>query len=223
MSNTKGNPLYNVFLKNTEGKLSEEIENINNIPYFFNFLKNDKIPDKEKQDVLLEFKNIIEINRNISPFFASNNSKSIYLYLFDLYSKKNTSESLKQEIIFLIEVLLRNIQTGKDIYEYLFQKVAQIYRGEIEPNPENLYTYLKLLHTVFEPRTPKNYFACCGHCQFSIDLNKVLFEVGYSFTINLNFKINNLFHSKERISNLVKIYFSNKKSLSFDLKYPFFL
>ena len=226
MSNTKGNPLYNVFLKNKAGKLLEEIDNINNIPYFFNFIKNDKIPDEEKETVLKEFKNKILYNRYISSFFANNDNKSIYIYLFDLFSKQNTSEKLKETIVSLLEVLLANIQTGKDIYEYLFQKIARIYRGEIEPKPQNLYIYLRLLQVVFaeiEPRTPKNYFACSGHCQFNVDLNKIIFEVGYSFTINLNFKISNASEAENRISNLVKIYFSNKKSLSIDLQYPLFL
>ena len=125
-----------------------------------------------------------------------------------------------------------NIETGKDVYEYLFQKLSQVYRGEITPTSNNLFTYLKLLNVVLADteacQPPKNYFACSGgHCKFSVDLNKKPIEVGTSFSIILNFKISNYIAEdnpdKNRISNLVKIYFSNKKTLSVDLMYPFFL
>ena len=137
----------------------------------------------------------------------------------------------KDSIISLLEELLSNIQTGKEIYEYIFQKLAQIYRGEIPAKEENLYTYLKLLKTMFaeiELKSPKCYFACSGHCQFNVDLNKILIEVGYSFTININFKISNYQidaknPDNNRISNLIKIYFANKKTISVDLQYPFLL
>ena len=228
MSNTNGNPLYNIFLKNSQGKLTDELDNINNIQYFFNYIKNDKVTDEEKASLLEALSSKIQNNRYISSFFENNNKISIYIYLFDLFSKNNSSKTLKDASISLIEVLIANIQTGKDIFEYLFQKLSQIYRGEIEPTSKNLHTYLKLLQTVLaeiEPRTPKNYFACSGHCQFNVDMNKVLLEVGHSFSINLNFKISNCDPEQKnnRLSNLVKIYFSNQKSLSFDLLYPYFI
>ena len=152
--------------------------------------------------------------------------------MFDLYTNKNSSQKFKDTIISFIDELRINIQTGKDIYEYLFQKISQMYRGEIPPSSYNLYQYLKLLHATLADteasQPPKNYFACSGHCKFYVDLNKRAIEVGYSFTINLNFKISNYQmdennQEKIRTSNLVKIYFSNKKSLSVDLKYPFLL
>ena len=79
-----------------------------------------------------------------------------------------------------------------------------------------------------ELKSPKCYFACSGHCQFNVDLNKILIEVGYSFTININFKISNYQidaknPDNNRISNLIKIYFANKKTISVDLQYPFLL
>ena len=48
MSNTNGNPLYNIFLKTSQGKLTDELDNINNIQYFFNYIKNDKLLKKKK-------------------------------------------------------------------------------------------------------------------------------------------------------------------------------
>ena len=225
------NPLNNIFAKNNEGQLTNEVENINNIHFFFDFILDDKVKDEEKIITLKEFESKIKVNRYISEFFSFYNNKSIYIYLFDLYTNENTSETLKDAIISLIEELLYNIQTGKEIYEYLFQKLSQIYRGEIPPKENNLYIYLKLLKTILselESRTPKCYFACCGNCQFEIDLNESILHVGYSFTLNLNFKISN-YQSNEsaqennRISNLVEIFFDNKNSISIDLQYPLFL
>ena len=232
MSDNKDNPLYNIFIKTPKGTLTEEIDSIKNIQFFFNFLNNEKKKEDIKEKVIRDLTSIIHTNRYVAEFFSSHNNKSIYIYLFDLYTNKNTSQKLKDAIISFLDELRINIQTGKDIYEYIFQKISQIYRGETPPSSNNLYQYLKLLHATLADteasQPPKNYFACSGHCKFFVDLNKKAIEVGYSFTINLNFKISN-YHAdeknpdKNRISNLVKIYFSNKKSLSIDLQYPFLL
>ena len=45
MSENKDNPLYNIFIKTPKGTLSEEIDNVKNIQYFFNYLSNEKIKD----------------------------------------------------------------------------------------------------------------------------------------------------------------------------------
>ena len=229
---SKDNPLYNIFIKNSKGELTEEIDSTNNIQFFFRFLKNEKVKDDLKEKVIKELTNIIEVNRYVSEFFSSHDNKSIYIYLFELYENKNTSNKLKEAIISFLVQLRINIQTGKDIYEYLFQKLSMIYRGEITPTSNNLCVYLKLLNVILGDtegsRPPKNYFACTGNCKFYIDLNKRPIEVGYSFTINLNFRISSYLGDekkleKNRISNLIKIYFSKNKQLSVDLQYPFFL
>ena len=159
------NPLDNIFLKSPSGKITEELDNINNIELFFLFINNDKIEDKQKEIVIKNLTSKIKVNRYISEFFSIYKNKSIYIYLFDLYTKNNTTKELKEAIIFLIEELLSNIQTGKDIYEYIFQKLAQIYRGEIPAIENNIYDYLKLLNTLFsdiDSKQPKNYIACSG-------------------------------------------------------------
>ena len=232
MSNNRDNPLYNIFIKTPKGDLTEEIDNVKNIQYFFNYLKDEKAKEEIKVKVLNDLANIIHTNRYVAEFFSSNDNKSIYIYLVDLFTNKNTSQKLKEAIITLLDELRYNVQTGKDIFEYLFQKISQIYRGEIPPSSNNLYGYLKFLQVILADteasQPPKNYFACSGHCKFYVDLNKKAIDVGNSFTINLNFKISN-YHmdeknpEKNRISNLVKLYFSNKKSLSVDLQYPFLL
>ena len=225
------NPLYSIFYINNQGELTEELEKINNIKLFFNFIVDDKVKEEEKIIVLKELKSKIKVNRYISEFFSAYNNKSIYIYLFDLYSNKNNSQNFKEVILELIEELLFNIQTGKEIFEYLFQKLSQIYRGEMPRTNNNLYTYLILLKTIFKEiksRPPKNYFACSGNCLYNVNLNKHRLQVGYSFSLNLNFKISNyhmdeIIQENNRISNLVDLYFDNKNSISIDLQYPFFL
>jgi len=232
MLDNKDNPLYNIFIKTSKGTLSNEIDNIKNIQFFFNYLKNEKNKDEFKAKIIEELTEKIHINRYIAEFFSSHDNKSIYIYLFDLYSNPKASQNLKDKILYLLNELRYNIQTGKDVYEYLFQKLSQVYRGEITPTSNNLFTYLKLLNVVLADteacQPPKNFYACSGgHCKFSVDMNKKPIEVGSSFSIILNFKISNYIAEdnpdKNRISNLVKIYFSNKKTLSLDLMYPCFL
>ena len=221
------NPLNNIFTKDSNGKITNEIDSVKNIHYFFDFIKNDKIKEDTKIKVLEEFKAKLHNNRYISEYFSFHENKSIYFYLFDLYISKSTNEKLKSSIISLIEELCLNIITGKEIYEYLFQKLAKIYKGEIQPTSNNVYNYLKLISSVLCETDnivkPKNYFACCGNGKFVVDLKENPIEVSYSFTINVNFKLNiyeDKNPNKNRVSNLIKIYFSNKKELSVDLKYP---
>ena len=225
------NPLYTIFCKDNQGNLTDELENINNIQFFFYYIMNEKVKDEEKIIILKELESKIKANRYISEFFSSFNNKSIYIYLFDLYSNENISQNLKEAIISLIEELLSNIQTGKEIYEYIFQKLSLIYRGELARTETNLETYLTLLKTLFteiETRPPKKYFACNGNCQFNVDLNNYLLQTGYSFSFNLNFRISNYqmdekIQENNRISNLVELHFDNHNSISISLQYPFFL
>ena len=219
------NPLATIFIKDSNGKLTNHIEQIKNIKNFFDFIKDDKNKEEEKIKVLNELKNKIKANRYISEFFSSHENKSIYLYLFDLYINKNSSDKLKISITSLIEELCLNIQTGKEVYEYLFQKLTKVYRGEIQANSNNVYNYLKLLNSVLcetdGVQIPKNYFACSGKNKFCINFNSKEVIVGYSFTININFKISVQEEiKKNNVSNLIKLYFSNNSELSIDLKYP---
>ena len=66
------NPLNEIFLKTPEGQLTEELENINNIKLFFEFLIDDSISSDEKESVLIDITSKIHTNRYISEFFYSN-------------------------------------------------------------------------------------------------------------------------------------------------------
>lgn len=79
MSDNKDNPLYNIFIKTPKGTLTEEIDSLKNIQYFFNYLNNEKIKEDSKDKVIKELTHIIHTNRYVAEFFSSNNNKSIYI------------------------------------------------------------------------------------------------------------------------------------------------
>ena len=220
------NPLNLIFIKQGNGKLSDEISDIKNINLFFNFLKDEKINNDSKIKVIDELKKKIETNRFISEFFSQNENKSIYLHLFDLFTKKNSSDKLRTSILSLIEELCLNIETGKEVYEYIFQNLSKIYRNELNPTAENVLMYLKLLKSVLcetdNIKNPKNYFTCDGgNCKFNVDLKEKPLDIEYSFSININFKISKNYDQKRtKEINLIKLYFSNNQTFSVDLKLP---
>ena len=216
-------PLNTIFIKQSNGKLSDEINDIKNISNFFKFIKDDKINNDTKIKVFNELQKKIQSNCFNAEFFSGYENKSIYIHLFDLYTKKNTSDKLKSSIISLIEELCLNIQTWKDVYEYIFQNLSKIYRNEIKPNTENVYIYLKLLGSVLcetdNILKPKNYFACSGgKCKFMVDLKERPIDIDYSFAININFKIAKNVGNINQEINLISICFSNNQKLNLDLK-----
>ena len=218
------NPLNKIF-KESDGKITDEITDIKNISNFFQFLNNDDINSESKYQILEEFKIIIQNNRFISEFYSEYENKSIYIHLFDLYIKEDTNNELKSLISSLIEELCQNIQTGKEVYEYIFQKFAKIYRNEIEPNAENFYTHLQLLSNILCETdniiNPKNYFSCGGNCFFEVNFKERPIEIDYSFSIDISFKIANNYDNNDEEVNLIQINFSNDRKLNVDLKYPY--
>ena len=231
MKENKENPLDLIFIKNSKGKATEEIKDISKIPELFKYLKNDKIEYGKKIFVIEELIKKFKINRYITEYFIEFEEKSIYIFLFDLYLKKETSKELKTSIINLLNELRINIETGKEIYEYIFQELSKLYRGEEKLNSNIIKNYLNILYAILDETDnyvkPRNYFSCNGNGRFILDCSEQIL-VGYSFTIMVNFKISKSDAIEddidiERISNLIRINFSNNTSISVDLKYPFFL
>ena len=228
MSN-KENLLYNIFIKNSKGELTDEIDKMNCIKYFFTYIQSDEISQELKIQSFKELTKKMNVNRYIIEYFSSYENKSIYLYLFELFTNPKSSTELKEAILKFIDELRINVMTGKDIYDYLFQKLSQIYRGEIAQTAENVNQYLTLLNSVLGDiegiKIPKNYFACSGKCKFAVDLSEDPVPASYSFSFILNFRISNYVldeNKKEgRKSSLIKIYFNNKTILSIDLQYPY--
>ena len=226
------NPLKAIFKISSKGTITEEINSIDKINSFFKYLKDEKIPAKLRCQVIEELINKLKINRYLCEYFSTYENQSIYIFLSELYINKSTSAELKTSIINLINELRINLDINKKICDYIFQKIAAIYREEEKPSNELLYNYLTILNTflgdTINHLKPRNYFCCSGEGCFEIDLSKLKMKVGCSFTFILNFrigvsKIAEENPEKAHISNLINIHFSNGYNINFDLQYPCFL
>ena len=66
----------------------------------------------------------------------------------------------------MINELRINLDTNKNIYDYLFQNIDSIYRKEGKSSNELLYDYLTLLNALLGDTLnhfkPRNYFCCSG-------------------------------------------------------------
>ena len=187
---TNTNPLPLIFKTLDKGELSEELNSIKNIPLFFKYLSNKDVAEEEKIKVIEKFTEIINENRYISEYFSTYDNKSIYIFLFELYLSKTSSEQLKESILKLIQELIINVEANKNIYEFLFQKFSSLYRNIDEPTPENLFNLLTLLNTLLGEtdniQKPRNYFTCSGNGRFEVDLTKEKIELGTYLTYFYN-------------------------------------
>ena len=230
MEEKEENPLDLIFRKNLEGETTEEFEDISKIPQFFEYIKNPQIEQKKKIYILQQIQAKFNVNRYLIEYFSSYENISIYKFLFDIFLLPDTTEVLKSEIINFISPLICNIETSKEIYEYIFQKLSIIYRSKeqeyLDPNEVN--NVLKFLNAILGStencQKPRNYFCCAGNGQFIFDCNKEI-SIGNSFSVLINFKIGGSYIKEEdkhikRISNLVNINFINDINVSIDLEYP---
>ena len=226
-------PILSITKKLLKGEISKENIYPKTTDIFFNYLKNEKISQDDKSIIVEEFIKNLKINRYICEFFSTYEEESIYLFLFKLYLNKSTNNILKDSIIKLIKELSINIEINTNIYDFLFQKLACLYRKEENPTSEKLLSYLTLLNTMVGETEniikPRNYFACSGNCKFELNKDsRIKLGVGYAITFIMNFKIGILSSVNEKseneiISNLLKIEFLNGYEISIDLKYPIFL
>ena len=239
----ENNPLSKIFREISSNIITEEIENPSNIPLFFNYLKDNNNSINNKKKILDKFSEILKKKREITPFFSEYEKKSIYIFLLDLYLNEKSKE-FKESIIILIYELSSNIQITKDIYHYIFQKFSIQYRqdkkllSDIHKSPkifnDYFYDLLNFLYYTFgktekNKKNPRNYFACFGNNNFTINFNKKDFIVGKCLSIIINFKITSsklVTENSELLGkcSLIKINFKeNKKTLDAQLKYPFFV
>ena len=223
------NPLKEIFKLSSKGQITEEINSISKIGSFFKYLKDEKTPGKLRSQIIEELISKLKINRYLCEYFSNYENQSIYIFLSQLYINKSTSQELKQSIINLINELRINLDITKNIYDYIFQKIALIYRGEEKSSQELLYDYLTLLNTflgdTINHLKPRNYFCCSGDGYFEVDLRTFKLKAGCSFTFILNFRIGASTLALENpekgnIANLVMINFSNGYNINFDLQYP---
>ena len=220
------NPLSIIFKSNKDGIIMDELSSINDIPLFFQYLSDEKISENEKIKTLDKFKEIISKNRYIVEYFSEYNNKSIYIFFFELFLSKSSSHQLKSAIISLFQELIINIETNKNIYEYLYQKLSALYRNP-DATPESMIDLLTLLNTIMGSteniEKPRNYFSCSGKGRFEVDLSKDNIKMEKYLTFIINFKISELSENnktqenKEEISKLIKINLTSGSSFTIEL------
>ena len=147
MTDINVNPLKEIFKLSKKGEIIEEMKSIENIPLFFKYIKDDKIPSESRANIINEFIKKLQANRYISEYFSSFENESIYLILSKLYLNSASNEVLKSSILNLIAELRINLDINKNIYDYLFQKLSLIYRSENNLGKNDLHEYLVLLQS----------------------------------------------------------------------------
>ena len=195
------NPLTQIFKVNSKGEITSHLNSLQEISDLFTYLLkniNNEEPSpsiEEKIKVISNFRNIIKENRTIVEFFSENEDKSIYLYLFELYLNKNSTQELKKEIISLIDELRINIQLNKKSFVFLFNNLSSIYRENQVDEDLFFYDNLTLLNSILGETEnyvkPRNYLASNGSGKiiFENDKDKDI-QLGNSLIFILNFFIN---------------------------------
>ena len=222
------NPLYLIFKKNSEGETTSEFEDIQYIPELFKYLANGEIDPQNKIYIIEQLQKKFNTNRYLIEYFSVYENNSIYIFIFELIISPYTTKELQNSLITFITKIRNVIEAGKEIYEYIFQKLSRIYREEDDLNPDKVNIYLQILNAILGStdncQKPRNYFSCIGNGQFILDCNKQI-TMGHAFSILLNFKIGicDILDDDEeniRLSNIVSINFSNSTNINIDLKYP---
>ncbi len=80
-------PLNTIFIKQSNGKLSDEINDIKNISNFFKFIKDDKINNDTKIKSSMNFKR--RLNQIVlMPNFFRDTKINQYIFIFLIYILK---------------------------------------------------------------------------------------------------------------------------------------
>ena len=99
MSDINGNPLKEIFKLSKKGEIVEEMKSVENIPLFFKYIKDEKIPSESRANVISELIKKLQINRYISEYFTSFEDESIYLILLKLYLNPSSKEIISKNVI----------------------------------------------------------------------------------------------------------------------------
>ena len=132
MSNISDNPLLTIFETDQKGLCLPELKNIESINLLWKYLLDEEKPQEAKIQIVEELVEKIKINRYLCEYFSiigNEDKKSIYIFLFELYLKQDTTTELKNAILNLLKELIINIEISKDIFEFIFQKISLLYRN----------------------------------------------------------------------------------------------
>ncbi len=141
MEEEQENPLYLIFKKNSEGETTSEFEDIQYIPELFKYLANGEIEPQNKIYIIEQLQKKFNTNRYLIEYFSEYENNSIYIFIFELIISANTTKELQNALITFITKIRNVIEAGKEIYEYIFQKLCRIYREEddLKRDSGNIY------------------------------------------------------------------------------------
>ena len=223
-----------IFIFTEKGTLTNQLINSEAVSVFIDAITNEQLSAGVKVDLIGKLREMFREYRMLTEYFSKINSKSIYIYLIDLYLQEKNNSSLQKAILDLIDDLLINIETEKEIFDYIYQKIAVLYRGVGQLTSEKINSYLILLKHLYgdtlNAQNPKNYYSCNGKGEIKVDLKKIpKIKASHPFSIILNFKIGMNTKVLEHLdeinytSNLLSVSFSNNKVFTVDLQYPMFI
>ena len=225
--------LKKIFVSNEKNQITNQLISQEAIQEFINYLSNDNVLLKTKVDLLTILKEKFMEYRMLIEYFSTINHKSIYIYLIEIYISEKNDNQLRDVILDFIDAIVINIEVGKEIFDYIYQKISLLYRGIDKITSDKMNNYLLLLKHLYgdtvNAQNPKNYFTCNGKGGFIVNLEHSQIKAGNSFSFILNFKTGMTTKDLEHLddinytANLITILFSNNKTFTVDLQYPMFI
>ena len=225
--------LRKIFISNEKKQITNQFISQKAVQEFTSFLSNDKVPSKNKIELLSIIKEKFTEYRMLIEYFSVINSKSIYIHLIEVYLSEKSDNKLKEAILDFIDAILIHIEVRKEIFDFIYQKISLLYRGIDKITSDKVNQYLLILKHLYgdtvNAQNPKNYFTCNGKGGFNVNLSHSQIKAGNSFSFILNFKTGMTTKDLEHLddinytANLITISFSNNKTFTVDLQYPMFI
>ena len=121
--------LKKIFVSNEKNQITNQLISQEAIQEFINYLSNDNVLLKTKIDLLTILKEKFMEYRMLIEYFSTINHKSIYIYLIEIYISEKNDNQLRDVILDFIDAIVINIEVGKEIFDYIYQKISLLYRG----------------------------------------------------------------------------------------------
>ena len=101
--------LRKIFISNEKKQITNQFISQKAVQEFTSFLSNDKVPSKNKIELLSIIKEKFTEYRMLIEYFSVINSKSIYIHLIEVYLSEKSDNKLKEAILDFIDAILIHI------------------------------------------------------------------------------------------------------------------
>lgn len=185
------NLLNQIYHRNKHNCYTSIINDLTSIPSLFNLLIQSA--EKEKIEVLDFLNKNINYNPNNCEIYTrisknnTNINESLIMILVKLFLTENKKEilTLVREIL---EILINNVDISINVFEYLYQQLAEYYRKDMDLTNLKLMKFIDLLKILYGEKQikfmPRNYFYFTGEGSISVS-EKALEENKFKLT-NVN-------------------------------------